>query len=281
MPTGTVTISFYANTASNTVNYTISGAGIDPVVIGSENVICTAPGPCFITVPVTYDNVTCSNILVEGEVYCDAEDPVLFTQEILLPNLCQVYNIKCTKKDANGNPMDCRSFGTGQTCPDCLATDPDSILVTTYNTGLYPDGSPNLLQALPADRVPYDTEFRFCYLPNQTTTRPLNGYEITPLEQNEENCCTECELREFIITPAFYNGSLPPVSSETYVVNLIYTSCAEGCYLPANQLFLPKLVADEPYVFTACMVKDSWTIMATVPNIPVYTTSIISNSCNP
>lgn len=279
MPTGNVTISFFANSATNTVAYTVSGAGVDPPIVSTDVVVCpTVPGPCSITIPITYDDPSCTNLLVEGEIYCDEDDPVSFSQTVVISNPCRVFNIKCIKEDTNGNPMDCLNFNTRQTCPDCLATDPDNAIVTTYNTPLFPDGTPNTLTAIPANRIPHGAEFRFCYPENTVITRDPESFEITALEQNNDNCCYDCERRQFIITPAVYT---PPVSLETFVVNIVYTACEEGCYLPKNQIFLPKLVAGEPYVFTACMVKDSWTVMATVPNIPVYTTSVIDPSCNP
>lgn len=268
MPTinGQFTVTFTANETANTVDYTISGA---VSASGTVTVNCTGiPGPCSVTIPVTYDTPSCDELVIEVIIYsdCDPDNSITQTQVFPLDGGCSTYTLKCI------DPSGCTGFDTTALCPTCEYVPFQSAVITTSSSDTLNDPPLEVIN----DYIPFGSEFSFCYsdLTNINQELDLDSWTIEP---DPDGCCWECRLYTFTFDPKEMSWYSPGQSSGVRVFPDVYptivgTLCEPetGCYVPFKQFIYPDIygIYSTPVV-SLCLRKGSYSIIGNKFNVNV------------
>lgn len=262
MPTinGQFTVTWTANETANTVDYVISGAVSDS---GTESINCTGiPGPCSVTIPVTYDTPACDSIVIDVSIYsdCDPENAITFTQSFPLDQGCGTYKLQCIA------PRGCGNFDTTSLCPTCEEYPSLShAVIDSYSTNPQFD-PPDVQQVTTNGYLPGQTAYRFCYSDLTAIQQELDPASWT-ISPDPDKCCWECRTYQFIFNVKELNGVNQGIRlfPDIYPA-IIGTSCDNelGCYVPIQINLFPFGANYNPFVSqvrTACLRKDSYTII--------------------
>jgi hypothetical protein len=276
MPTinGEFTVTWTANSALNTVEYTITG--VTPSLTGTLPVNCTnIPGPCSVDIPITYTDPSCDTLTIEVIIYsdCDPDASITYTQSFPTDNQnCFMYEIECIYNQG------CTAFNTLDICPTCVQVPSASNgIIKTYSI-TYNNSDFNT--AVQNNYIPYNSTLRFCY---DDLTRfeqiygPPGAQEEYTIEPYSDGCCWECRTYQFTfdsdeIPHDFGDGPGIRIFPNIYP-QIVGTSCDEvnGCYTPKSIVAIPisNATVYQPYIYTACLRKNSYTIMGNVYNVTV------------
>lgn len=273
---GTITISFTAFEATNTVNYTITGVLGGPLT-GTEIVTCTSPSypiVCSATpIFVEYDTIQCEKIIVSGTVVGDCSDEeVPFEEEIPLarqPYCDGNYIFTCDKTGG------CDVITTNNICPLCPNFDnvpPNvpyesngaSLQTRVKNPAWDPVSNPNVPTTVFANKIPKGAQFSFC--PSDIRWFQNNfdmtqwDYSRDPLDQ----CCIDCEVLTVIIYD--WDQFVASIPDNAPVPQVFYTRCPSvsdnsSCYRRSSAYLSPSTPASPSgsiaLIKNTCVVKGS------------------------